>query len=269
MRMFTTPKKIYPNLAEATVSEADAVRYLHLGTPWVQGAMRIRKPLGLELEYIQRMMVWMLLKPEAQWREGHAVQLGLGAAAITRFTFGAMHMRTTAIELNPSVILICRWCFKLPEDSDRLKVLEMDAEDYVCDAANANTVDALCVDLYDQDAASPMLDTQSFYSNCFALLREGGVMTVNLFGRDASFERSAKRVANAFGFTHELQNVFSMQPTKEGNTTLVAMKGTRLPERDVLMARADNIKALYKLPAPKWVKMIRPFADAPTQKVAA
>jgi len=227
-------KRTYPTLTEATVSEADAVRYLHLGTPWVQGAMRIRKPLGLELEYIQRMMVWMLLRPEAQWRSAHAVQLGLGAAAITRFTFGAMHMRTTAVELNPSVISICRWCFKLPEDGARLKVLEMDAEDYVA-------------------------DREAFYRHCFALLRECGVMTVNLFGRDASFERSAKRVANAFRQTADSNNVFSMQPTKEGNTVLVAMKGMGLPERDVLVARADNIKALYKLPAPKWVKMIRPF----------
>ena len=94
-------------------------------------------------------------------------------------------------------------------------------------------------------------------------------MTVNLFGRDASFERSAKRVAKAFGFTANSQNVFSMQPTKEGNTTLVAMKGMRLPEREVLVARADNIKALYRLPAPKWVKMIRPFAGASAEKVDA
>ena len=256
-------QKIYPNLVEATVSEADAVRYLHLGTPWVQGAMRIRKPLGLELEYIQRMMVWMLLRPEAAWRGCHAVQLGLGAAAITRFTHGAMHMRTTAVELNPSVILICRWCFKLPEDSERLKVLEVDAGDYAAEPANVNTVDALCVDLYDQDAASPMLDSEAFYRHCFALLRDGGVMSVNLFGRDASFERSAKRVAAAFGQTADSANVFSMQPTKEGNTVLVAIKGMSLPERDVLVARAENIKAMYKLPAPKWVKMIRPlpFAD--------
>lgn len=260
MRTPTPARKANPTFAEATVSEADAVRYLHLGTPWVQGAMRIRKPLALELEYIQRMMVWMLLQPDAQWREGHAVQLGLGAAAITRFTFGVMHMRTTAVELNPSVIFICRWCFKLPEDSARLKVLEMDAEDYVGDPSHANTVDALCVDLYDQDAASPMLDSAAFYRQCFALLREGGVMTVNLFGRDASFERSAKSVAKAFGQTADSQNVFSMQPTKEGNTVLVGMKGMSLPERDVLVARAENIKALYKLPAPKWVKMIRPVA---------
>jgi spermidine synthase len=170
-----------------------------------------------------------------------------------------MRMRTTAVELNPSVIFVCRWFFKLPEDSARLKVLEMDAEDYVADPENANTVDALCVDLYDQDAASPMLDSEAFYRHCFALLREGGVMTVNLFGRDASFERSAKRVAKAFGLTANSNNVFSMQPTKEGNTVLVAMKGAGLPERDVLVAHAENIQSVYKLPATKWVKMIRPY----------
>ena len=61
------------DLAPATISESDGVRYLHLGTPWVQGAMRIRKPLGLELEYIQRMMAWMLMRPSAALTRGHAI----------------------------------------------------------------------------------------------------------------------------------------------------------------------------------------------------
>ena len=76
-------KRDEPELAPATISEADGVRYLHLGTPWVQGAMRIRKPLALELEYIQRMMAWMLLRESTALTRGHAVQLGLGAAAVS------------------------------------------------------------------------------------------------------------------------------------------------------------------------------------------
>ena len=48
-------------LPEVTISESDGVRYLHLGTPWIQGAMRIDDPLAIELEYVRRMMVWMLL----------------------------------------------------------------------------------------------------------------------------------------------------------------------------------------------------------------
>ena len=49
-------------LPPATISEIDGVRYLHLGTPWVQGSMRIGKPLAIELEYVQRMMAWLLLR---------------------------------------------------------------------------------------------------------------------------------------------------------------------------------------------------------------
>ena len=254
-----TPAKKRPALAPATVSEADAVRYLHLGTPWVQGAMRIRKPLALELEYIQRMMVWMLLRPKAELTRGHAVQFGLGAAAITRFTHSVLRMRSTAVELNPSVIMVCRFCFKLPDDSARLSVLEMDAADYAADPERADTVQVLCVDLYDHDAASPVLDSEAFYRDCHRLLADGGVMTVNLFGRDASFERSAQRIARAFGHAQ----VFSMQPTKEGNSVVVAMKGLALPQREVLAARAEHIETRFKLPAQKWIKMIRPLPSPP------
>ena len=90
-------KSAEPELAPATISEADGVRYLHLGTPWVQGAMRLRRSLALELEYIQRMMVWMLLRPADVLTQGRAVQLGLGAAAITRFCHSTLRMRCTAV----------------------------------------------------------------------------------------------------------------------------------------------------------------------------
>ena len=40
-------------LPEATISESAGVRYLHLGTPWIQGAMRIDEPLAIELEYVR------------------------------------------------------------------------------------------------------------------------------------------------------------------------------------------------------------------------
>jgi spermidine synthase len=245
-----------PELAPATISEADGVRYLHLGTPWVQGAMRIRKSLSLELEYIQRMMVWMLLRPSDELTHGHAVQLGLGAAAITRFCHSTLRMRCTAVELNPSVIDACRLWFHLPADSPKFQVLQMNAADFVGDPGRIQSVQALCVDLYDHDAASPVLDSADFYRDCFATLAEGGVMTVNLFGRDASFERSAKRIAAAFG---EAQ-VWSLRPTKEGNTVVAAMKHTPMPDRTLLAARADNIESRFKLPARKWLRMIRPLS---------
>ena len=244
-------------LAPATLSEADGVRYLHLGTPWVQGAMRTAKPQALELEYIQRMMAWMLLRPSTELTQGHAVQLGLGAAAITRFCHTTMRMRCTAVELNPSVIDACRMWFRLPPGGPRFEVLEMDAARFAADAERAETVQALCVDLYDHDAASPVLDSVAFYRDCRRLLADGGVMAVNLFGRDASFERSAKRIAGVFGAAR----VWSLRPTKEGNTIVLALKNADMPERAELAQRADRIEARFKLPARKWLRMIRPWAD--------
>jgi spermidine synthase len=250
--------KLTDELAPATISEADGVRYLHLGTPWVQGAMRIRKPHTLELEYIQRMMVWTLMREPADLTKGHAVQLGLGSGAITRFCHRNMKMKTTVVELNPTVIGVCKLWFHLPDDDARLTVLNMDAGRYVADSANAEAADVLNVDLYDHEAASPVLDDEVFYANCHRLLADGGVMTVNLFGRDASFARSARLIAQAFG----PDNVRSIQPTKEGNTVVLAVKapaGERLafPDRSTLAARAENIETRFGLPAKKWLRMIR------------
>ena len=246
------------DMAPATLSEFDGVRYLHLGTPWVQGAMRVRKPHTIELEYVQRMMVWLLFREGGKLAKGHAMQLGLGSAAITRFCHRNLRMQTTAVELNPTVITACRLWFHLPADDKRLTVLNQDAADYVADPAHAETADVLNVDLYDHDAASPVLDDQVFYDACHRLLADGGVMTVNLFGRDASFEKSASRIAAAFG----PDAVLSMQPTKEGNTVVIAVKNLTFPDRDLLAARAENIETRFGLPARKWLRMIRALPES-------
>ena len=124
------PRK--PKFAPVTLSEEGGVRYLHFGTEWVQGAMRIRKPDWLELEYAQQMMAWMLFIDS----RAHIVQLGLGTGALTKFCYRQFpQARVTAVELNPSVIAICESMFKLPPEDERLTVLEMDAMDFVTDPA--------------------------------------------------------------------------------------------------------------------------------------
>ena len=255
-------------LAPATLSEFDGVRYLHLGTNWVQGAMRIRKPRQLELEYIQRMMAWLLWRPTAQLDQGHAMQLGLGAAAITRFTHQALRWHTTAVEINPTVIQACKLWFHLPENDARLQVIEADAGRWVAREGLPESVDALCVDLYDHEAAAPVLDDVAFYADCHRLLATGGLMTVNLFGRDASFERSAARVAAAFG----ADQMWQLAPTKEGNTVLVAGREVVVPERAVLEQRAQVIEERYGLKARKWLRLVQPWrppASAPAPASAS
>jgi spermidine synthase len=247
-------RAVVSNLPEVTISESRGVRYLHLGTPWIQGAMRISDPFDIELDYVQRMMAWMLFRDEGEVTRGHAVQLGLGAAAITRFCLRPLKMRTTAVELNPHVVAACRMWFRLPDDSDQLTVLEMDAGAFVADPKRRGSVDVLAVDLYDHEAASPVLDSAAFYRDCHRALADGGVMSVNLFGRDASFELSFERIAAAFGAAA----VLSLKPTREGNTVVIAMKQVTFPDRATLARRAENIETRWKLPARKWLRMLRP-----------
>ena len=258
------PPKL-PAAPPATISEADGVRYLHLGTPWVQGAMRIRKPLAIELEYVQRMMVWLLLRQGVDLGKGHAIQLGLGAGAITRFCHSRLRLQTTAVELNPSVISACRAYFHLPLDSPRLAVIEQDAGAFVADPARAESAQVLCIDLYDHEAAAPVLDSPAFYADCRRLLSDDGVLSVNLFGRDASFARSAAHIAQAFG----AERVRAMQPTREGNSIVVALKSGAFPAHTVLAARAQNIETRFHLPARKWLRMIRPLPPEPAAPTRA
>jgi len=49
-----------------TLSEEDGVRYLHFGTEWIQGGMRIARPWQLELEY-QRQMLDLFTSEGVSW----------------------------------------------------------------------------------------------------------------------------------------------------------------------------------------------------------
>ncbi len=236
-----------PKFAPVTLSEQDGVRYLHFGTEWVQGAMRIRKPDWPELEYAQQMMAWMLFIDDPHT----IVQLGLGAAALTKFSYRQFpQAQVTAVELNPSVIAICNSMFKLPPEDERLRVREMDALDFVLDEANHDTIDALQCDLYDATARGPVLDTPEFYRACDACLTDRGVMTVNLFGDHPSFAKNIK--AMRFAFAH----VICLPEVHDGNVVALCFKKKPDLDKDLLAARAAQIVAATKLPAKSWVKGI-------------
>jgi spermidine synthase len=248
-------KPATPELPEVNLSESEGVRYLHLGSIWVQGAMRIAAPFDLELEYVQRMMAWLLFLPPESIQGRHAMQLGLGAGAITKFCYKKLSMTCTVAELNPRVADVCRVWFRLPAEGPRLRVVIADAAREIQRAEWLGTVDALTVDLYDGDAAAPVLDSAAFYADCRRMLTAEGAMTVNLFGRSENFERSLAHISAAFG----AQAVWQFKPTREGNAVVLAQRTPQRPARAVLQARAEAIEARWGLPAPKWLRVFKPL----------
>jgi spermidine synthase len=243
-------------LPEVTMSEDGEVRFLHLGTEWIQGSMIIDEPFAIELDYVQRMMAWLLFVDPDTVTKRRAMQLGLGSAALTKFCFKVCRMDTTAVEINPQVLAACRVWFKLPPESARLRVLLADAGQEIRKAEHTGQIDALQVDLYDHEAAAPVLDSPDFYTDCRSMLSDDGIMTVNLFGRDASYERSLQSICAAFGG----DAVWAFKPTREGNTIVLAQRDADRPTRMQLLARAEEIQSRWGLPAVKWLRIFKPVA---------
>jgi spermidine synthase len=224
--------------------------------------MRVSQPLRLELSYIRRMMAWLLFRPSSQLSSKelaaqHAVHLGLGAASLTKFTHQVLGMQTTAVELNPAVIELCRSVFALPDNGPQLQVLQADAGVWLAQAASARPGSATVVfaDLYDRDAAAPVFDSPTFYGDARVLLGDDGLLCVNLFGRRAVFARSVAAVAAAFGNAH----VFALPPTREGNRVVVASKALPLPPRHLLRQRGERLQRQWGalgLDAAKWAESL-------------
>jgi spermidine synthase len=240
---------------EVTFSDYGDIRTLHLGTEWIQGSMIVDSPFEIELEYVQRMMAWLLFVDAASVPKRRAMQLGLGAATCTKFCYKKLRMQTTAIEINPQVITACRLWFKLPPDDAKLEVVLADAALEIQKTQWQGHIDALQVDLYDHDAAAPVLDSADFYADCRRLLTDDGVMTVNLFGRSSSYQSSVEKISEVFGS----DAVWTFKPTREGNTIVLAQRTATQTKRDALAARAEVIETKWGLPASKWLRVFKPL----------
>lgn len=253
-RQFSSQTLHEGNLPTVTFADYGDMRFLHLGTPWVQGSMMISKPYDIHLEYVQRMMAWMLLTDLDQIHHLQAMQLGLGAASLTKFCHLQLGMQTTTVELNPQVIDTCRQWFKLPEDNAKLQVLLADAADITSRPEWHGRIDVLQVDLYDQEAACPALDSEAFYADCRQLLTQQGCMAVNLYGRDSSLAVSMQRISKAFGNNA----LWAFKPTAAGNTIVLAFRTPRAWDKNALLSQAKQIQARWQLPATKWLKALKP-----------
>lgn len=232
------------NAERVNINEEDGVRYLHFGTPWIQGAMRIDQPDAIEVEYVQQMMLWTLFMDNP----AHICQLGLGAATLTRFCH--LHYpdaQVTAVELDQKVIDMCRAQFLLPPDGDRLAVLHCDAMDFVNDPVNHETIDILQVDLYDADAQGPALGSSEFYRACAKCLKPDGIMTVNLFCDYPEHDAHLRRMEPEF------EAVAWLPEVHDSNIVAIAFKSASALEFNELYDRAELLSRRLGLPTRTWV----------------
>ena len=234
-----------------TFSEIHGVRYLHLGTPWVQGAMRIKKPYAIELEYAQQMMAWLLFLDASNTK---TLQLGLGTGALTQFTNRLNDsIQTVAVELNPGIIVAAHTMFSLDVQSPRIRIIQDNALHYVQNTNNHQEFDSIQVDIFNGEASGPALSSLDFYQGCHHALKEVGVMTVNLFSRHPSFKTNINHICDVFE-----NRVLLFNEVHDCNVVVIAFKGPHLEVSwDDLEKRSQHIRKESGLPTKKWVKHLK------------
>jgi len=218
-------------MASIEISEEQGVRYLHFGSRWIQGAMRVARPYALELDYTREMMLPLLLRTDPAWPR-EVLHIGLGAASLLKFLLRHRpHARHTVVEIDPGVVAVARQYFKLPSESARIRLDIADGSEFV--QRSEREFDLLLVDGFDAKGGAGMLDTLPFYCNCQARLAGAGLLATNLLRRTRGVRPSMERLAAAFE-----GRAIALPPCDSGNTIAVGAKGPPVERTFAELARA-------------------------------
>ncbi|OJY60496.1 polyamine aminopropyltransferase [Thiobacillus sp. 0-1251] len=175
------------------VTEERGTRTLHLGSRAIQSAMRVNRPWDLELAYTRAMMGFLMFNPMPQ----DVLMIGLGGGSLAKFIRKQRpQTHVIAVEIDPRVVAAARTHFELPPDDATLSVVEADGAVYV--RQHPGSADVILLDGFDAGNQVEALATQTFYAACRRVLKPGGILVVNLWGRDSEFAEYFARLTRAF-----------------------------------------------------------------------
>jgi spermidine synthase len=252
MRLFGNKRQL-SDFDPVEISEKKGIRYLHLGGPAIQSAMRIKEPYALELEYTRAMMAFLLFNPAPR----HIALIGLGGGSIAKYIHRNLpDSQLTAIEINPDVVSAARSYFLLPDNDKRFEVVTGDGAAYVRE--QDGSLDVLLVDGYDSNRIVEALASPDFYDACLRALVPGGVAVFNLWGSDRFFDIYFDRVAKAFA-----DHTLILPAEKKGNIQLFAFKPP-LPHAGFVRMKTEAtlLEARIRLEMPVFVERMRSFNPA-------
>jgi spermidine synthase len=254
--MFRVAKHLMRGLAKSIsgeeaveVSELDGVRALHLGSTTIQSAMRIRDPFALELTYTRGIMCFLLFKPLVKTVLG----IGLGGGSLAKYIHAnCPEMISTVIELNPKIIQLARSQFYVPENDERLQVIEGDGLVYL--AEHANAADLLLIDAFDSNGIPPNFCSQDFFDQCATTLTHDGMLAINLWGSDKNFDIYLQRIEQSFA-----GQVLTLPTGKPGNIAVFGFK--RAPADLRLASLRECAKQLEKTHKIEFLQFVEKLAE--------
>ena len=238
------------------IREEAGIRYLHFGTDWVQGAMRLSKPEPPGAGLHAGDAVVPVVRPEPR----NVLMIGLGSASLVRFfRHGMPDAHLTVIEINRDVIQVAHQFFRLPQDDDRLDVQVGNGYFFV--QQTPLRFDAILVDGYDHRARPGKLESAEFYQACRARLAPQGVLVANVFGRVRGHGQTKRHLRETFG-----SGVVLLPSSDSKNVLATAFADPPAPVSVAqLRNRAAALKERYDLPFLKWVHELQRANSPETQ----
>ncbi|MSQ58322.1 MAG: spermidine synthase [Betaproteobacteria bacterium] len=230
------------------VSESAGVRYLHLGSPTVQSAMRIGQPDHLMLAYTRTAMSFLLFKPEP----AQVVTIGLGGGSMQKWLLRRLpKTHIHAVELHEEVVRAAQQYFEVPANDERLRIIVGDGAPWI--NTRADYADVLMVDGYDGRSQSESVCSEIFYRDALAHLKDDGILVVNLWGSDRRYDEYVARIEAAFD-----SRVLRVPALEKGNVIVLAFRRPPHPTAwDVLSERAKELEAKHQLEFTQFLTMFR------------
>lgn len=240
--MFKFNRKIHKAMSDfemVEVTEMDGVRSMHLGTPTIQSSMKVKDPYALVLAYSWGAMSSLLFKPDAS----KLVLVGLGGGSIAKYVWKfCPQIQQTVIELNPQVIQVARSHFFVPDDDERLQVIEGDGIAYI--KQHPGSTDWLMMDAFGSNGLPPDFCTQSFFDDCAEAVTPDGLFAINLWGSDKKFDIYMQRMEQTFA-----GRVLMMPTGKPGNIIVFGFQPQlAMPDLGTLRQRAQAAMQTHDIP---------------------
>jgi spermidine synthase len=126
--------------------------------------------------------------------------------------------------------------FAIPADNPRFRIICADAADYI--AGKSAVTDVILLDGFEDYGLPEALSNQYFYDHCYKALCDGGVLTANLWDKDATQRRCRDYIGGRFD-----RKIATAGTASSKNVITFAVKNPRLPRWPLLQQRARQLQA--------------------------
>jgi len=249
-RLGALARSIHRSVMQDTVdvSESNGVRSLHLGSATVQSAMRVKAPYDLELNYTRGMMAYLLFSNKVT----DVLGIGLGGGSIAKYIHHYLpQVKTRMVEINPQIIQIARSHFAVPEDDERLQIIEADGAVYLKE--NPASTHVLMIDAFDSKGIPSALCSQDFFDSCAEAVTLDGMLVINLWGSDRNFDVYCQRIEQSFN-----GRMLVLPTGRPGNIIVFGFRRTTADLRwSSLRERAKTLETSHHLEFLQFVEKLR------------